>query len=177
MFQTSFFTLSKEAAHSTVPETAYADCSQAAGGNVTANRKSAEPRFYIPEYRKSHSRSVLQRGNCASHALRPCHVLPKICRFSQCAPKRRAFLPRTVVTALSAKRNPFTSDAFTTLPGNAVNVLSVISMFSKTNPSAGRLFRSADRDEIQKNSGEKLFVSRPKSKKQKKRRMKPRHRK
>lgn len=40
-----------------------------------------------------------------------------------------------------------------------------------------RLFRSADRDELQKNSGEKLFVSRPKSKKQKKRRMKPRHRK
>ena len=40
-----------------------------------------------------------------------------------------------------------------------------------------RLFRSADRDELQRNSGEKLCVSRPKSKKQKKRRMKPRHRK
>ena len=40
-----------------------------------------------------------------------------------------------------------------------------------------RLFKSANREEIQKNSGEKLFVSKPKSKKQKRRRMKPRHKK
>ncbi|WP_405277336.1 Gar1/Naf1 family protein [Methanobrevibacter sp.] len=40
-----------------------------------------------------------------------------------------------------------------------------------------RLFRSANRDEIAKNSGEKLFVSKPKSKKSRKRRMKPRHKK
>ncbi|WP_458403409.1 Gar1/Naf1 family protein [Methanobrevibacter sp.] len=40
-----------------------------------------------------------------------------------------------------------------------------------------RLFRSANRDELDKNSGEKLFVSKPKSKKFRKRRMKPRHRK
>jgi len=39
------------------------------------------------------------------------------------------------------------------------------------------LFKSANRDEIQKNSGEKLFVSKPKSKKHNKRRMRPRHRK
>ena len=40
-----------------------------------------------------------------------------------------------------------------------------------------RLFRSADRDELMKNSGEKLFVSKPKSKKSRRRRMKPRHKK
>jgi RNA-binding protein len=40
-----------------------------------------------------------------------------------------------------------------------------------------RLFRSANRDEIAKNSGEKLFVSKPKSKKSRRRRMKPRHKK
>ena len=40
-----------------------------------------------------------------------------------------------------------------------------------------RLFRSANRNEIAKNSGEKLFVSKPKSKKSRKRRMKPRHKK
>ena len=40
-----------------------------------------------------------------------------------------------------------------------------------------RLFRSADRDRIERNSGEKLFVSKPKSKKPRKRRMKPRHKK
>ena len=40
-----------------------------------------------------------------------------------------------------------------------------------------RLFRSANRDRIAKNCGEKLFVSKPKSKKPKKRRMKARHKK
>ena len=35
-----------------------------------------------------------------------------------------------------------------------------------------RLFKSADRKKIMKNCGEKLFVSKPKSKKRKKRRMK-----
>ena len=40
-----------------------------------------------------------------------------------------------------------------------------------------RLFRSANRNEIAKNSGEKLFVSKPKSKKSRRRRMKPRHKK
>ncbi len=40
-----------------------------------------------------------------------------------------------------------------------------------------RLFKSADRDMIAKNYGEKLFVSKPKSKKPKKRRMKTRHKK
>ena len=40
-----------------------------------------------------------------------------------------------------------------------------------------RLFKSANRDELMKNSGEKLFVSKPKSKKSKRRRMKPRHKK
>ena len=40
-----------------------------------------------------------------------------------------------------------------------------------------RLFKSADKDKIKKNRGEKLFVSKPKSKKPRKRRMKPRHKK
>ena len=40
-----------------------------------------------------------------------------------------------------------------------------------------RLFKSANRDRIEKNCGEKLFVSKPKSKKPRKRRMKPRHKK
>ncbi|WP_405307266.1 Gar1/Naf1 family protein [Methanobrevibacter sp.] len=40
-----------------------------------------------------------------------------------------------------------------------------------------RLFRSADRDKIEKNCGEKLFVSKPKSKKPRRRRMKARHKK
>ena len=40
-----------------------------------------------------------------------------------------------------------------------------------------RLFKSADRVRIAKNCGEKLFVSKPKSKKPKKRRMKARHKK
>ena len=40
-----------------------------------------------------------------------------------------------------------------------------------------RLFKSANRNELAKNSGEKLFVSKPKSKKSRKRRMKPRHKK
>ena len=40
-----------------------------------------------------------------------------------------------------------------------------------------RLFRSANRDKIAKNCGEKLFVSKPKSKKPRKRRMKARHKK
>ena len=40
-----------------------------------------------------------------------------------------------------------------------------------------RLYKSADRDEIVKNCGEKLFVSKPKSKKSRKRRMRPRHKK
>jgi RNA-binding protein len=40
-----------------------------------------------------------------------------------------------------------------------------------------RLFKSANRDKIEKNCGEKLFVSKPKSKKPRKRRMKPRHKK
>ena len=40
-----------------------------------------------------------------------------------------------------------------------------------------RLFRSANRNEIAKNSGEKLFVSKPKSKKSRRGRMKPRHKK
>ena len=40
-----------------------------------------------------------------------------------------------------------------------------------------RLFRSANRDRIAKNCGEKLFVSKPKSKKSRKRRMRPRHNK
>ena len=40
-----------------------------------------------------------------------------------------------------------------------------------------RLFKSANKDQIEKNCGEKLFVSKPKSKKPRKRRMKPRHKK
>jgi len=40
-----------------------------------------------------------------------------------------------------------------------------------------RRFRSANRDQIEKNCGEKLFVSKPKPKKHNKRRMRPRHRK
>ena len=40
-----------------------------------------------------------------------------------------------------------------------------------------RLFKSANQDEIKRNYGEKLFVSKPKSKKHKKRRMKPRQKK
>jgi RNA-binding protein len=40
-----------------------------------------------------------------------------------------------------------------------------------------RLFKSANRDEIEMHCGEKLFVSKPKSKKSKRRRMKPRHKK
>ena len=40
-----------------------------------------------------------------------------------------------------------------------------------------RLFKSANRDKIEKNCGEKLFVSKPKSKKPRKRRMKARHKK
>ena len=40
-----------------------------------------------------------------------------------------------------------------------------------------RLFKSANRNEIAKNCGEKLFVSKPKSKKSRRRRMKPRHKK
>ena len=40
-----------------------------------------------------------------------------------------------------------------------------------------RLFKSANKDQIAKNCGEKLFVSKPKSKKPRKRRMKPRHKK
>ncbi len=37
-----------------------------------------------------------------------------------------------------------------------------------------RLFRSANRDEIARNCGEKLFISKKKSKKSRKRRMRPR---
>ncbi|WP_458455029.1 Gar1/Naf1 family protein [Methanobrevibacter sp.] len=40
-----------------------------------------------------------------------------------------------------------------------------------------RLFKSTDKNRIEKNYGEKLFVSKPKSKKPRKRRMKPRHKK
>jgi len=40
-----------------------------------------------------------------------------------------------------------------------------------------RLFKSANKDRIENNCGEKLFVSKPKSKKPRKRRMKPRHKK
>ena len=40
-----------------------------------------------------------------------------------------------------------------------------------------RLFKSANRDDIQKHCGEKLFVSKPKSKKPRRRRMKPRQNK
>ena len=40
-----------------------------------------------------------------------------------------------------------------------------------------RLLKSANRDEIAKNCGEKLFVSKPKSKKSRKRRMRTRHKK
>ena len=40
-----------------------------------------------------------------------------------------------------------------------------------------RLFKSANRERIAKNCGEKLFVSRPKSKKSRTRRMRPRHNK
>ena len=40
-----------------------------------------------------------------------------------------------------------------------------------------RLFKSANRDRIEKNCGEKLFVSKPKTKKPRRRRMKPRHKK
>jgi RNA-binding protein len=40
-----------------------------------------------------------------------------------------------------------------------------------------RLFKSANRDRIEKNCGEKLFLSKPKSKKPRRRRMKPRHKK
>ena len=40
-----------------------------------------------------------------------------------------------------------------------------------------RLFKSVNRDKIEKNCGEKLFVSKPKSKKPRKRRMKSRQKK
>ena len=40
-----------------------------------------------------------------------------------------------------------------------------------------RLFKSADRDKIAKNCGEKLFVSKPKSKKPRKRRLRTRNKK
>ena len=40
-----------------------------------------------------------------------------------------------------------------------------------------RLFKSTNVDDIRKNYGEELFVSKPKSKKHKKRRMKPRQKK
>ena len=40
-----------------------------------------------------------------------------------------------------------------------------------------RLFKSANRERIAKNCGEKLFVSKQKSKKSRKRRMRPRHNK
>ena len=40
-----------------------------------------------------------------------------------------------------------------------------------------RLFKSTNRNRIEQNCGEKLFVSKPKSKKPRKRRMKPRHKK
>ena len=40
-----------------------------------------------------------------------------------------------------------------------------------------RLFKSANRNEIEKNCGEKLFVSKPKSKKPRRRRMRSRHKK
>ena len=40
-----------------------------------------------------------------------------------------------------------------------------------------RLFKSVNHDVIKRNYGEKLFVSKPKSKKHKKRRMKPRQKK
>ena len=40
-----------------------------------------------------------------------------------------------------------------------------------------RLFKSANHDEIKRHYGEKLFVSKPKSKKSRKRRMRPRHKK
>ncbi|MBR6024351.1 MAG: hypothetical protein IK044_05225 [Methanobrevibacter sp.] len=40
-----------------------------------------------------------------------------------------------------------------------------------------RLFKSANQDEIKRNYGERLFVSKPKSKKNKKRRMKSRQKK
>ena len=40
-----------------------------------------------------------------------------------------------------------------------------------------KLFKSANRKEIEKNCGEKLFVSKPKSKKSRKRRMRTRHKK
>ena len=40
-----------------------------------------------------------------------------------------------------------------------------------------RLFKSANRKSIEENCGEKLFVSKAKSKKSRKRRMKPRHKK
>ena len=40
-----------------------------------------------------------------------------------------------------------------------------------------RLFKSANRNKIEKNCGEKLFVSKPKSKKPRRRRMKSRHKK
>lgn len=40
-----------------------------------------------------------------------------------------------------------------------------------------RLFKSANKKNIEKNCGEKLFVSKPKSKKSKKRRMRTRHKK
>ena len=40
-----------------------------------------------------------------------------------------------------------------------------------------RLFKSANRDQLEKNCGEKLFVSKPKSKKPRRRRMRLRHKK
>ena len=40
-----------------------------------------------------------------------------------------------------------------------------------------RLFKSANKDQVAKNCGEKLFVSKPKSKKPRRRRMKPRQNK
>ena len=40
-----------------------------------------------------------------------------------------------------------------------------------------RLFKSANRNKIEKNCGEKLFVSKPKSKKPRRMRMKSRHKK
>ena len=80
---------------------------------------------------------------------------------------------------LIARSNKTPSPGVIVFDSNKNKIGKVSYVFGPTkNPYVSiRLFRSANRDKIEKNCGEKLFVSKPKSKKPRKRRMKPRHKK
>ena len=80
---------------------------------------------------------------------------------------------------LIARSNKTPSPGGIVFDSNKNKIGKVSYVFGSTkNPYVSiRLFRSANRDKIEKNCGEKLFVSKPKSKKPRKRRMKPRHKK